>query len=138
MIVPGSRALGTAEHDVVGVVYKFRINIDDGVLASVLFSIFHLLLCRLAMSERLARFALVWTVLALGKIRSSSVFLLVSIYAPPALQHELLMTDFGDQMFSVGPIPYTVLVVRKRAALAVDQRCNTGTVEADFTAFDVA
>jgi hypothetical protein len=137
MVMPAAGALGAAKHDIAGVVDKLRGNIYDRILTVILFAVLHLLLGGLAASKRLACSTGYRAVLTPRKIGSHGILLLVEANAPLALQHEFFVADFGDEVIAVRSVTETVLVVCKRAALAVYKSRDVIAVVAHLAARSV-
>jgi hypothetical protein len=85
VIVPSSRAFRAPKHDIVGLVDEFWGHVNDGILAVILFPVFHFLLGRFAVSERPAGGALLCTILTAREIWGGSVLLLINVDAAFAL-----------------------------------------------------
>ena len=126
--VKPSGAGGTTEHDVVGVVDELLGHWTDRIFAVVLFAILLLLLRGLALPEWNTRGAVLLTVRASSVIRSCSVFFHGECDTATTLENKVVLTNFGDQMFSRPAMSDTALVICVDTALTVDQRGKVSTV----------
>src|SRR5690242_12009451 len=100
MVMPCSRALGTAEQDVACIVDEFGGNIGNGIVAVVFLAFFHFLQGCFALPERFARLATLATILTFGQVGRKAIFLLVDVDASLALQNEPLVTHFSDEVLA--------------------------------------
>lgn len=81
---------------------------------------------------------MVKAILALALVRCGIILPPRECNAASALQDKVLFADFGDQVFAISSMSKARLVVRERAALAIDERCKVVVVRANLTRMVVA
>jgi hypothetical protein len=128
MEVPGSPASKATEHDVSDVVDEQRIDSNDWILAVVLLTFFLFLKHRFPFAERGTCCAFLMAILAPRETRRNAflvhfgeVLLARHVDTTAALQDEVALTNFRDEMFPAIPGSDAGFVVCERAALAVDE-----------------